>query len=143
MLRLTLPLGIVACGLVSLVIATHSEHAGRTLDLAEQSSLFGGQSGWCCGIPTRCQLPSPNPTCDSYHTDSDCWLKKYWANVSGNNLYECVVVVPSAICLNGSQYNACKGYWSCAWDSKLGVCYEVPGFNVTANCANSCGDTCA
>ncbi len=142
MRRLTVVIATVLFALTSLILVAPSGQRGRTLSTREQASLFGGQSGYCCGVPTSCQLPSPNPACSTYHTQDSCMgLKKYWTNPPGNNIYACVIVVPTAICVSGSSYNPCLGYYSCIWDTTSGVCYASSTYFITANTSSSCGDS--
>lgn len=132
-------LGIVSMASVALLTNGASRPGGRTLSLVEQQAIRGGTSGYCCGVPTNCQLPSPNLDCNQY-TYSQCSGTKYWLNPAGSSIYDCVIIVPSGFCSAGTTTNPCLAYKVCIWDSTEGVCFPSTTSWATANCPSSCGD---
>jgi hypothetical protein len=135
-------LSIVSLALAALLATGDSRPGGRTLGLAEQQTIWGGQSGYCCGVPTYCQVPSPNPTCENtYKTPTDCNNSKYWANPAGKNLYDCVIVVPSAFCVVTTPYTGCLYYQICVWNYGNGTCFTADTMYYQGSSPQSCGDT--
>lgn len=127
MMRATTLLSLVMMVLAGILSPT-SGSGGRTLSLAEQESIRGGQDNYCCGLPSKCYVPKPNPACNTY-AQGICGGKKYYFNPINQNDYACVIVAPGAVCLGPPPYtNTCLYYYLCAWDDTTKECIHAHGY---------------
>jgi|SRR5579875_1300472 len=142
MVRTISPLALVTMVLASILPTTSSGPGGRTLCVAEQESICGGQDNYCCGLPSNCYVPNPNPACSTY-AQGNCGSKNYYFNPVNQNDYACVIVAPGAVCLGPPPYNnTCLYYYLCVWDDTSRECTAItstPQAVKGADCPTSCG----